>query len=103
MAAETDYGIGYFSGGAYHVLCRVGDGYRFRVLAPDSGETPVRLRYYEARSFIETHPVCGNISLREVRIMPYAEVEDILRGRAPESRVKSLAQSGEEEEEEPLH
>jgi hypothetical protein len=103
MEAEASYGIGYFVEGKYHILCHEGKGYRFRVLTPDSGETPVKLRYYEARSFIETHPVCTNISLHEVRIMPYQEVENILQGRSPESAVKSLAKSGEEEEEEPLH
>lgn len=102
MEAEASYGIGFFVKGEYHVLCHDGRGYRFHVLNPGSGEDPVRLTYYEARSFIETHPVCTNNSLHEVRIMAYREVENILLGRLPESPVKSLARSGEEEEERPL-
>lgn len=103
MEKEGSYGIGFFLEGQYHILCREGKGYRFRVVTRDSGENPVRLRYYEARSFVETHPVCTNISLHEVRIIPFQEIEDIIRGKSPESSVKSLARSGEEEEEEPLH
>jgi hypothetical protein len=103
MATEDCYAIGFFVAGAYHVLCHEGEEYRFHILNQDSYETPVRLTYYEARTFIETHPLCSNISLHEVRIMPYEEVENILQGKSPASIVKSLDLSGEEEEEEPLH
>ncbi|GFE61978.1 hypothetical protein [Geobacter sp. AOG2] len=102
-AAEEGYGIGFFVEGKYHVLCHDGKMYRFHILTPDSAEDPVRLTYYQARSFVETHPVCTNISLHQVRIMPYREIENILQGRQAESSVQSLAKSGEEEEEEPLH
>jgi hypothetical protein len=103
MAPEDCYGIGFFVAGGYHVLCHDGEEYRFHVLNQDSYETPVKLTYHEARAFIETHPVCTNISLHNVRIMPYHEVENILLGKSSASRVKSLDLSGEEEEEEPLH
>jgi hypothetical protein len=103
MATEECYGIIFFVAGAYHVLCQEGEEYRFHVLNQDSCEIPVRLTYYEARTFIETHPLSSNISLHEIRIIPYKEVENILRGKSSSSTVKSLALSGEEEEEEPLH
>lgn len=103
MAAEEGYGIGYFVEGEYHILCHDGRSYRFHVVSPDNAEDPVRLTYYEARSFIETHPVCTNISLHEVRIMPYGEIENILQGKPAASSLKSLAMSGEEAQEEPLH
>jgi len=103
MATEDCYCVGFFVAGNYHVLCHEGDEYRFHVLNQDSFETPVRLTYYEARTFIETHPLCSNISLHEVRIMSCHEVEYIIKGKSPASTVKSLDLSGEEEEEEPLH
>ncbi len=103
MAEEEGYGIGFFVEGEYHILCRDGRSYRFHVVSPDSAEDPVRLTYYEARSFIETHPVCTNISLHGVRIMPYQEIENILLGKPVASSVKSLAKSGEEAQEKPLH
>lgn len=103
MAPEDIYGIGFFVAGNYHVLCHEGKEYRFHILNQDSYENPVRLTYNEARSFIETHPVCTNISLHVVRIMPWHEVENILQGKSPASTVKSLELSGEEEEEKPLH
>ena len=101
MATKECYGIGFFVAGHYHVLCHDGEEYRFHILNQDSFETPVRLTYYEALTFIETHPLCSNISLHNVRIMPYHEVEYILQGKSPASAVKSLDLSGEEEE--PLH
>ncbi|MGD0585608.1 MAG: hypothetical protein ABSA86_07500 [Oryzomonas sp.] len=103
MATEDSYSIGFFVEGDYHVLCHDGKEYRFHVLNQDSYENPVKLTYHEARTFVETHPVCTNISLHEVRIMPYKEVENILQGKLPASTVKSLDLSGEEEEEERLH
>jgi hypothetical protein len=103
MATEDSYGIGFFVAGDYHVLCHDRKEYRFHVLNQDSCETPVKLTYYEARTFIETHPLCSNISLHDVRIMSYEEVENILHGKSPASKVKSLDLSGEEEQEEPLH
>jgi hypothetical protein len=106
MATEDYYCIGFFVAGDYHVLCHEGEEYRFHILNQDSGETPVRLTYYEARTFIETHPLCANISLHDVRIMSYKEIENILEGKSPASTVKSLDLSREEveeEEEEPLH
>lgn len=105
MATEDCYGIGFFVAGNYHVLCHEGEEYRFHVLNQDSCETPVRLTYYEARTFIETHSLCSNISLRDVRIMSCKEVENILKGKSPASTVKSLdlSREDEEEEEEPLH
>jgi hypothetical protein len=102
MATEC-YGIGFFIAGVYHILCHEGEEYRFHVLNQDSFVSPVRLTYFEARTFIETHPICANISLHNVRIMPYSEVENILQGKSPASKVKSIELSGEEEEEEPLH
>lgn len=102
MEPEGSYGIGFFLAGDYHVLCHDGKGYRFHILNPDTDENPVKLRYHEARTFIETHPVCTNIGLHDVRIMPYREVENILQGKSPASTVKSLDLSGEEEEEKPL-
>ena len=103
MAAEEYYGIGFFVAGDYHILCRERGQYRFHVLNRDSCEIPARLTYYKARTFIETHPLCANISLHDVRIMPYEEIENILQGKLPANTVKSLKLSGEEEEEEPLH
>ncbi|KAB0670272.1 hypothetical protein F6V30_08945 [Oryzomonas sagensis] len=103
MATEDSYGICFFAAGKYHILCREGKGYRFQNVAEYSGLTPVRLPYHEARAFIESHPICANISLHGIRIMPYGEVENILQGKSAASAVKSLALSGEEEEEKPLH
>lgn len=103
MGAENSYGIGFFLAGNYHILCREGKGYRFHTIKPHCDLEPVELDYYEARKFIETHPVCTNITNHEIRIMQYSEIQDILQGRSPESAVMSLAISSEEEEEEPLH
>ena len=103
MNAENLYGIGFFIAGNYHILCREGNKYLFHTIKTHSDFEPVELDYYAARKFIETHPVCSNISNHEIRIMPYNEIRDILEGRSPESTVKSLALSGEEEEEEPIH
>ena len=100
----ASYGIGYFLEGSYHVLCREADGYRFHALKPGSGITPVALDYDGARKFIDTHPVCTNISHHEIRIMTWHEIQDILLGRTPASTVSSvILGSEEEEEEEPLH
>ncbi len=102
MDAENAYGIGFFAG-HYHILCREGEEYHFHVVMPHNELKPEKLSYHEARKFIETHPICANITTHEIRIMSYQEIMDIIRGKSPESAVKSLAISGEEEEEEPLH
>jgi hypothetical protein len=62
---------------------------------------PAKLTYYEARNFIETHPVCTNISHHDIRIMPYDEVQNIMQGKPAASTLKSLILSNEEVE--PLH
>lgn len=103
MEAENSYGVGFFLAGNYHILCREGNEYRFHIIKPYCNLEPVELDFYEARKFIETHPVCSNISNHEIRIMQHSEIQDILQGRSPESAVKSLALSSEEEEEEPVH
>lgn len=103
MISEDTYGIGFFLAGTYHLLCHEGEEYRFHPVMQHSCLKPVKLTYYAARQFIETHPVCSNISNHDIRIMPYREIENILQGRSAESQVKSLALSGEEEQEEPLH
>ena len=101
---EALYGIGYFLEGNHHVLCRESAGYRFHILTPHSDLMPARLDYDEARTYIETHPVCTNISHHEIRIMTWHEIQDILLGRTPASTVSSvILDSEEEEEEEPLH
>lgn len=103
MAAEYSYGVGYFVDGHYHILCREGRAYRFHIVKPHSNLEPEELDYYNARKFIETHPVCTNITNHEIRIMSYREILDIIQGKSPASAVKSLSISSEEEEEEPLH
>jgi len=101
---EASYGIGYFLEGSYHVLCRESEGYRFHILKPHSGLMPVALDYDGARKFIDTHPVCTNISRHEIRIMTWHEIQDILLGRVPENTMNPLILGSEEEdEEEPLH
>ena len=103
MEAENSYGVGYFLAGNYHILCREGNKLRFHPVKPHSNLKPVELYYYEARKFIETHPVCRNITNHEIRIMQYTEIQDILQGRSPTSTVMTLAISSEEEDEEPVH
>lgn len=103
MEHEGSYGIGYFLAGNYHILCREGDVCRFHVIQPHSEREPAELNFYEARRFIETHPICSNISHHEIRVMPFGEIRDILEGRSPESTVKSLSLTEEEEVEERLH
>jgi len=103
MAAEGLYGIGFFLEGNYHILCREGNVYRFHRIEPRSDLEPAELSFYEARTFIETHPLCANIARHDIRIMPFSEIGDVFAGRSPESRVKSLSLSEEEEVEERLH
>jgi hypothetical protein len=103
MGAENSYGIGFFITGNYHILCHEGKEYRFHIINPDCDFEPVQLDYYEARKFIETHPVCTNITNHEIRIMQYGEIRNILLGKSPVSSVMSLAIVSEEEDEEPLH
>jgi len=103
MEAESSYGIGYYLAGHYHILCREGNVYRFRIVRPHSKLEPEEMNFYEARRFIETHPVCTNITNHEIRIMNYGEILDIIQGKPPASSFKSLILGSEEEEEEPLH
>lgn len=103
METADTYSIGFFVTGNYHLLCREGSEYRFHVIKPHGDLEPVEFDYKEARNFIETHPVCANISHHDIRIMHNSEVRHILEGKSPESKVKSLSLSSEEEEEEPLH
>lgn len=103
MDAEIFYGIGYYLAGSYHVLCRDGTEYRFQRIEPPCSLETVKFEFYEARNFIDTHPVCANISNHEIRIMTYREIQNILKGTSAVSSVKSLSLSSEEEEEEPLH
>lgn len=100
---EGTYGIGFFLNGHHHILCQDGDGYHFHQLMQNSHFKPVKLTYYEARTFIETHPLCANISKHDIRIMLFSEIGNVLHGRSGVSTIKSLAISDEEEEEEPLH
>lgn len=103
METADPFGIGFFVGGNYHLLCREGSGYRFRVIEPHGGSEPAEFTYHQARRFIETHPVCANISRHDIRVMSCDEVQNILLGRSPESTVKSLTLSSEEAVEERLH
>jgi hypothetical protein len=103
METKDSYGVAFFVTGNYHILCHEGKVYRFQNPAEYSALRPVKLTYHEARTFIETHPVCTNISRHDVRIMPYHEIENILQGKSAPSAVKSLELSGEEPEEERLH
>lgn len=103
METEKAYGIAYFIAGHYHVLFREGSTYRFHIITPPCDLIPEALSYYEARRFIESHPVCTNISNHEIRIMDFRDIQNIVLGKSPESTVKSLSLSSEEEEEEPLH
>ncbi len=103
MEAENSYGIGFFISRNFHILCREDKEYRFHIIKPNCNFEPVQLDFYKARNFIETHPVCTNITNHEIRIMQYSEIQNILLGRSPESTVMSLAIVSEEEDEEPLH
>jgi hypothetical protein len=103
MERADAYSIGFFERGKYHLLCREGREYRFHVVEPHGGYEPVIFDYVVARNFIDTHPVCANISRHDIRIMNSGEVRNILEGKTPPSNVKSLSLSSEEEEEEPLH
>jgi hypothetical protein len=103
METRDTYGIGFFVKGDYHLLCREGSTYRFHVIKPRCGFEPAEFDFGEARNFIETHPVCANISHHDIRVLHRSEVLNILQGKSPESHVKSLDLSSEEEEEEPLH
>ena len=103
MAAEDTYGIGYFLSGSYHILCREGKELRFHRIELHSDLEPAVLDFYEARKFIETHPLCANISQHDIRIMPISEVQDIFEGISPASRIRSLDLYEEEEVEERLH
>jgi hypothetical protein len=103
MEAENSYGVGFFLIGNYHILCRDGNEYRFHIIKPHYDLNPVEFDYYEARKFIETHPICSNFTRHEIRIMHYSEIQDILLGRSQGSSVISLALSSEEEEEKPIH
>lgn len=103
METVGTYSIGFFVQGNYHLLCREGREYRFHVVTPNGGYEPVLFDYIVARNFIETHPVCANISRHDIRIIHSSEVRNIMEGKSPASNVKSLILSSEEEEEEPLH
>lgn len=103
MDRDDTYSIGYFLKGNYHLLCLEGSGFRFHAVIPHGAIEPVKFKYQEARKFIETHPVCANITHHDIRIIPHHEVQNILLGKSGESTVKSLALSNEEEDEEPLH
>jgi hypothetical protein len=103
METEGLYCVVFFVEGNYHVLCHEGKEYRFHTIKQYSDLKPAKLTYYEARNFIETHPVCTNISHHDIRIMPYGEVQNIMEGKPTASTLKSLVLSNEEEEEEPLH
>ncbi|MDA8428598.1 MAG: hypothetical protein M0T70_05020 [Geobacteraceae bacterium] len=80
-----------------------GSEFRFHVIVPHGDLEPAKFEYHEARKFIETHPVCANITHHDIRIIPHSEVQNILQGKSGESSAKSLALSSEEEDEEPLH
>lgn len=101
MEAVDTYSVGFFVSGNYHLLCREGREYRFHVIKPHGDYEPVEFDYIAARIFIETHPVCTNISHHDIRIMHSSEVQNILQGKSPASNVKSLSLNSEEEE--PLH
>jgi hypothetical protein len=103
MDTADSYSIGFFVSGNYHMLCRVGKEYRFHVIKPHGDFEAMKFSYHEARTFIETHPVCANITYHDIRIMEYSEVQNVLQGTSAENRIKSLRLSSEEEEEEPLH
>ncbi|NVN89583.1 MAG: hypothetical protein HXX11_03175 [Desulfuromonadales bacterium] len=103
MADNDSYGIGFFLAGHYHILCREGNERRFHMIEPHSNLKPVKLRFIEAREFIETHPLCANIAHHDIRVMPYREIQNIFEGRSPKSTVKSLSLSDEDELEERLH
>ncbi len=103
METVDTYSIGFFVRGNFHLLCHEGRGYRFHVIKPHGDYEPVILDYIVARNFIETHPVCANISHHDIRIIHCGEVQNILDGKSAASNVKSLSLSSEEEEEEPLH
>ncbi len=102
MLTGTSYGIGFFLAGNYHVLCREGKEYRFHVLKPYKDLEPVELDYYDARKFIEAHPICANFSQHEIRIMLFSEIQDMLQGKSSTS-IGKLLHINEEEDEEPLH
>ena len=102
MLADNSYGIVFFLAGNYHVLCRNGKEYRFHILKPHEGLIPAEMDYYDARKFIEAHPVCANYSHHEIRIIPFSEIMDLLQGKSPTSFAK-LLHIDEEEDEEPLH
>jgi len=103
MTTEGAYGIGYFLNGHYHILCLDGDARRFHRIDPHSEREPALLDYHEARSFIETHPLCNNISNHVIRIMPISEVREIFEGRPAASTLKQELLREEEEYEERLH
>lgn len=103
MERADTYSIGFFVTGNYHMLCREGSTYRFHVIKPHGDLEPMEFDYQGARNFIETHPVCANISHHDIRILSYSEVQNVLQGKSPESTVKSLSLSSQEEEEERLH
>lgn len=102
MSTEASYGIGFFLAGNYHILCREGRKYRFHVLKPHTDLEPAEMDFYDARKFIEAHPICTNISKHDIRIMPFSEIQDVLYDRSSASTLK-LLHINEEEEEEPLH
>ncbi len=93
------YGIVFFLSGHYHILCREGVKYHFHVQSPDL--EPAKMYYIPAREFIESHPVCTNLT-HEIRIMPYGEIMDIIQGKTLPSEVRSII-LGNGEYEEPLH
>lgn len=103
MVDEGSYGIGFFLAGNYHILCREGKVHRFHKVEPLCALEPAKLKFFEARKFIETHPLCSNIAKHDIRIMPFSVIRDILEGRSPASVVKSFSLSEEEVIEERLH
>lgn len=103
METENIYCVGFFVAGNYHILCHEGSEYRFHIIQLNSDLKPVKLTYFDARKFIDSHPICANITHHDIRIMPYSEVQNIIQGKPVASTVKSLTLSSEEEVEEPLH
>lgn len=79
MEKIDTYSIGFFVTGNYHLLCREGREYRFHVLEPHSDLEPAEFDYQEARNFIETHPVCANISQHDIRIIRARQTQRLPR------------------------
>lgn len=98
------YGIGYFMKGSYHILCKQGNKHKFDKVEDLSNIEPLLMDFHTARKFIDTHPICANLTHHQIRIMPFSEIRDILQGRFSTDNLKYLILGNEEEEyEEPLH